>query len=320
MQSSREIAVAATFQSFVNCYLREVNAGVAVIHRTASGSIGAIEWTLRRQQAILRAEVTSASLCGAQHFSRLWSRSMSDVSWRQIERIPALHLLVHETYRDLDGAPVDALRGFELELLMRLLDSYQQTSLYVATATPYPANEGDFIEAEQSLWLYPTPKSRQGMMFWQQKTYSPELRGHFRLHYFGAKSRNVRHASAWPMQAPEIVHSLLGGGADQFDIGGDEYLLPMHPLQTEALRLDPEIQAMQREGTDGLERVSLAWFERYLACAVEPLIRLCDDHGVALKAHQQNNLLDVGTGYPTASYYRDNQIERQRPTRLTVNF
>jgi siderophore synthetase component len=40
---------------------------------------------------------------------------------------------------------------------------------------------------------------------------------------------------------------------------------------------------------------------------VKPLIRLYDDYGVALEAHQQNTLLDIGMGYPAASYYRDNQ-------------
>lgn len=450
MQSSRQIAEAATFQSFVNCYLREVGAGIPVMHRAANGPVHCIELTLTRQQLMLRAEVISPSLCGAQHFGRIWSRLAGEVAWRQIERIPALHILIHETYRDIEGIPTDALRGFELELLTRLLESYQQTSHYVATAAPFQADEDDFIAAEQSLvfghWLHPTPKSRQGMTFWQQKTYSPELRGHFRLHYFAAKSQNVRHASARPLQTPEIVHSLLGHGVNALDIGSDEYLLPMHPLQAEALLLDPEIQAMQRAGTlrhlgpagspftatssvrtvysadaewmlkfslpvritnslrlnrrqeleagiamaklidrigfsersqnfriiqdpayitldlpgrsesgfevilrenpftagkgkgivtvaaltadplptersrlehlvrriaardqDSVESVSLAWFEKYLACAVEPLIELYDEHGVALEAHQQNSLLDVSTGYPAVSYYRDNQ-------------
>lgn len=35
MQSSRQIAEIATFQSFANCYLREVNPGIRAMHRAA---------------------------------------------------------------------------------------------------------------------------------------------------------------------------------------------------------------------------------------------------------------------------------------------
>ncbi|WP_428423447.1 IucA/IucC family protein [Pararhizobium sp.] len=450
MQSSRQIAETATFQSFANCYLREVNCGVSVVHRTPNGPADCIEWPLPRQQIILRAEITSSSLCGPQHFGRVWCKGVSDALWRPLELMSALHSLVHETYRQVDEGRADALRGFELELLMRVLESYQQTALFIEKVKPAPADDDHFIEAEQGLvfghWLHPTPKSRQGMTFWQQESYAPELRGQFRLHYFAAKMDQVRHASARPTAAPDIVRSLIGQASKTLSVGQDEYLLPMHPLQAEALLLDPDIQAMQRNGilrhlgpagspftatssvrtvhsanTDWmlkfslpvritnsvrlnrrqeleagvamaklidrigftqrsknfriiqdpayitldilgrsesgfevilrenpftgdkgrgvitvaaltadplpgklsrLERlirtlairggeavsdVALIWFQHYLTCAVEPLIQLYDDYGVALEAHQQNSLLDIGTGYPSVSYYRDNQ-------------
>jgi siderophore synthetase component len=450
MQSSRQIAETATFQSFANCYLREVNPGVPAVHRLTGCSVECIEWSLPRQQLLLRAELTSSSLCGPQHFGRVWCRGTPDSPWRQIEWMSALHSLVHETYRQVDDDRVDALRSFELELLMRVLDSYQQTSLFIAKALPAPVTGESFLEAEQSLvfghWLHPTPKSRQGMTYWQQDSYAPELRGRFKLHYFAAKMDHVRHASARPIQAHEITRSLADGAGQTLAVGGDEYLLPMHPLQAEALLLDPDIQALQRDGglrhigpagalfaatssvrtvysageewmlkfslpvritnsvrrnrrqeleagvamaklidrigfatrsenfriiqdpayitldipgrnesgfevilrenpfqgdkgngvitvaaltadplpgvASRLERVirrhamkaaeplssaCLIWFQHYLLCAVEPLIRLYDDYGVALEAHQQNSLLNIGTGYPSASYYRDNQ-------------
>lgn len=450
MQSSRQIAETATFQSFANCYLREVNPGTRVMHRTAGGSFDSVEWSLPRQHMILRVEVTSPSLCGPHHFGRVWGRGVSDAAWRQIELISALHILVHESYRQVEESNVDALRGFELELLMRLLESYQQTALYIDKTQPEPENGSHFIEAEQSLvfghWLHPTPKSRQGMTYWQQESYAPELRGRFKLNYFAAKTDHVRHASARSVEAHEIVRSLIEPDLRGFAIGDDEYLLPMHPLQAEALLLDPEIQAMQQKGllrhlgpagpaftatssvrtvyssgadwmlkfslpvritnsvrlnrrqeleagvamaklidrigfaetsqnfriiqdpayitldlpgrsesgfeiilrenpfvgekgravvtvaaltadplpgepsrlerlvqmlaareSETLSDASLAWFQRYLSCAVEPLIRLYDNYGIALEAHQQNSLLHIGTGYPSASYYRDNQ-------------
>lgn len=450
MQSSRQVAEIATFQSFANCYLREVNPGIRAMHRTAGGATDCVEWSLPRQHMVLRAEITSPSLCGPHHFGRVWGRGVSDPAWRQIELINALHILVHECYRQVEGTQADALRGFELELLMRVLESYQQTALYIDKATPEPAHGGHFIEAEQSLvfghWQHPTPKSRQGMTYWQQESYAPELRGQFKLHYFTAKAEHVRHASARSVAAHEIVRALVGADPMGDAVGADEYLLPMHPLQAEALLLDPDIQGMQRQGLlrhlgpagpaftatssvrtvygagvdwmlkfslpvritnsvrlnrrqeleagvamarlvdriglakrsrnfriiqdpayitldlpgrresgfevilrenpfagdggagvvtiaaltadplpgrasrleqlvralaarerDALSNVALAWFRRYLACAVEPLIRLYDDYGIALEAHQQNSLLNVGSGYPSLSYYRDNQ-------------
>ncbi len=400
---------------------------------------------------ILRVEVTSSSLCGPLHFGRAWGRNVSDRSWRPIELMSALHMLVQAAYRQDDAGQTDALRGFELELLIRVLESYQQTALYVDRAQPRQEDANDFLEAEQSLvfghWLHPTPKSRQGMTYWQQESYAPELRGQFKLHYFAAKADHVSHASSRSIQAPDIIRSLSGLDAEGLGLAGDECLLPMHPLQAEALLLDPGIQAMQRAGilrhlgptgslfsatssvrtvygaaedwmlkfslpvritnsvrlnrrqeleagvamaklvdriglakraaklqdhpgpglhharfagsqrerlrghparkplrarqrtgrhnrgradgrpacaeqpsrlekllrtlasSDGerLADVCIAWFQRYLDCAVEPLIRLYDDYGVALEAHQQNSLLDIGASYPTVSYYRDNQ-------------
>jgi siderophore synthetase component len=450
MQSARQIAEASTFQSFANCYLREVNCGAPVLHRTLNGSVDCIEWSLPRQQIMLRAEITSSSLCGPQHFGRVWLKGVSDAIWRPLELMSALHNLVHESYRQVEEGQSDALRGFELELLMRVLESYQQTALFIENGLPVPATGAHFIEAEQSLvfghWLHPTPKSRQGMTFWQQESYAPELRGQFKLHYFAARMEHVQHASARSVAAYDIVRLLAGKAGESLAVGQDEYLLPMHPLQAEALLLDPDVQAMQRDGTlrhlgpagslftatssvrtvyrsdedwmlkfslpvritnsirlnrrqeleagvamaklidrigfarrsknfriiqdpayitldipgrsesgfevilrenpfsgdqgsgvitvaaltadpvpgslSRLERlvrtlavrdgeaicdVALLWFQHYLTCAVEPLIRLYDDYGVALEAHQQNSLLDIDSGYPTVSYYRDNQ-------------
>jgi siderophore synthetase component len=83
--------------------------------------------------------------------------------------------------------------------------------------------------------------------------------------------------------------------------------LTADPLPGDLSRLERTIRRLAARGGDGISNIALAWFRRYLGCAVEPLIRLYDDYGVALEAHQQNTLLDIGMGYPGASYYRDNQ-------------
>lgn len=53
--------------------------------------------------------------------------------------------------------------------------------------------------------------------------------------------------------------------------------------------------------------VSIHWFKHYIDVAVRPLIHLYDELGLALEAHQQNSLINIYSGYPSAFYYRDNQ-------------
>lgn len=449
--SSRQVAEQATFQSFANCYLREVDAGVFTRHKAAAGSFeDCIEWVLSSQHLTLRAELTGHSLCGPHHFGKVRTRGAAETAWRPIEPLSAVLLLVHEAYRQRGGPCNETMRGFELELILRILESYQSTAAYgEAQSLGGPAKDS-FIGAEQSLvfghWLHPTPKSRQGMSFWHDPVYAPELRGTFRLHYFAAKADRVHDRSVHALSVSGIVDGLVGGDAARLAPRPGERLIPMHPLQANALLLRPEVQALIDGGalrflgpagpaftatssvrtvynadqpfmlkfslpvriTNSLrcnraqeldagvamttlfaktgfatrypafrlihdpayitldipglaesgfevifrenpftagrdkgittiaaltadpiigERSRLAniirtlaaenaatvgetartWFARYLEQAVEPLIRLYDEHGIALEAHQQNSLLDVSGGYPSSYYYRDNQ-------------
>jgi siderophore synthetase component len=71
--------------------------------------------------------------------------------------------------------------------------------------------------------------------------------------------------------------------------------------------LETIIRDLAARGGEPVREVCRRWFSAYLDCALEPLIRLYDELGVAFEAHQQNSLLDVSSGYPEAYYYRDNQ-------------
>lgn len=449
-QTSRQIAEQATFQNFANCYLREISPGRVVSHRGGQDdAVDCIEWVLAAQQVVLRGELVSHSLCGPHRFGQAWMRRSADVTWRQAEPFAALQLLLQEAYR-LQDERTDLLRGHELELLGRALQSYQQTASYI-DARPRGASDDDtFIAAEQSLVfghsLHPTPKSRQGMSAWQEQAYAPELAGRFQLFWFAADRSVVAHKSVADRSAPDIVTSLIAPGAGGPSLRDGETLLPMHPLQAQALLLDPAVSDLEQDGKlrplgsygpdftatssvrtvysrhqpwmlkfslpvritnsvrlnrrheleagvtmskllkqtgiglggsrfkvildpayitldmpgrtesgfevilranpfvacggrgimtiaaltaeplpgeqSRLERivrtlcdrdrsdprqVATQWFRHYLDCALDPLVTLYDDFGLALEAHQQNCLLDVGSGYPTASYYRDNQ-------------
>jgi spermidine-citrate ligase len=133
------------------------------------------------------------------------------------------------------------------------MDSHQQISAHVEQALARPDHADDFIAAEQSLvfghWLHPTPKSRQGLTFWQQETYAPEFHGYFQLHYFAARGDLVEQASAIAEPAGAIADSLARQGSADISLRAGETLLPMHPLQAQALLLDPDVEVMIREGS-----------------------------------------------------------------------
>jgi siderophore synthetase component len=462
MHSSQHTAETATFQSFANCYLREINPGIAVVHRDGSGrAVDCIEWTLAGPRVILRAEITSRSACGPCHFGTLWTRPATDPQWRSVEPMSALPILVQDACRLFEGSQRESTRAYELGLLLRVMQSYQHTAENLDVVQPLSADRFTFLEAEQSIayghWLHPTPKSRQGMTFWQQETYAPEFSGRFRLTYFAAADHLVRQDSARAERASDIVRSLVSSELAAVPLRQGETLLPMHPLQADALMLDPNIQGLIETGSlrplgalgpefsatssvrsvyspdhpwmlkfslpvritnslrvnrrheleagvaiaklvdragiaaryanfniiqdpayitldlpgraesgfeiilrenpfmHGSDRgiatiaaltadplpgqasllsrivrrladatsqtlscIATIWFERYLDHALEPLLRLYDDFGIALEAHQQNSLVDVSNGLPSAFYYRDNQgfylAESHRPS------
>lgn len=79
------------------------------------------------------------------------------------------------------------------------------------------------------------------------------------------------------------------------------------PVCGQPSRLRAVIEGLALNEGRSLAAVSRDWFRQYLACAIEPALRLYDDHGIALEAHQQNSLLDLSGGYPRRYFYRDNQ-------------
>jgi spermidine-citrate ligase len=91
------------------------------------------------------------------------------------------------------------------------------------------------------------------------------------------------------------------------------------PMPHRASRLRALIEGLALAEGRSVQDVCLEWFARYFECAVAPLIRLYDEHGIALEAHQQNSLLDLSAGYPQRYFYRDNQgyyISRAERTTL----
>ncbi|KQO69226.1 IucA/IucC family protein [Methylobacterium sp. Leaf89] len=245
--SSQAVAEAAAFRSFANGYLREIDPGIPVRHTLPDGpTAGCVEWNLRSRRLAIRAEIRSPSLCGAQGFGRLWTRHLHEPRWRDVPPMHALQDLLGEAYARVGLG--EAARTQELELLGRILDSYRETARQLDLAARETGEDTSFIGAERALvfghWLHPTPKSRQGLSIWQARAYGPEEAGGFRLAVFAVDAARVRHDSAVRRSAPEIALDLLGADAASLPLRPGEIALPMHPLQADALMLEPHVSAM----------------------------------------------------------------------------
>jgi siderophore synthetase component len=83
--------------------------------------------------------------------------------------------------------------------------------------------------------------------------------------------------------------------------------LVQEALPHRASRLRTLLEGLALTENRDVAAVSFDWLARYLSCAIAPLIRLYDEYGIALEAHQQNSLVDITAGYPCAFYFRDNQ-------------
>lgn len=247
MKNQNQIVAEQTaFRGFLNSYLREIDPGRPVFHRVGTQNADCVELRLARRGVSLRVEMASRSLCGMHHFGRAWLLPQGSSEWRDIEPTFALHLLILAATPP--GAPPQ--REAELELLERVLLSYSAMRRYLDAAPVAPIRPA-FIEAEQSLYfghpLHPTPKSLQGMAEWQQAAYAPEFRSAFQLVYFAAHNALVRQDSAGESPA-QIATSMLGSDADTFSLAPYETILPQHPLQAQALLLEPKVQELIRAG------------------------------------------------------------------------
>jgi spermidine-citrate ligase len=450
----------AGFEALANTYLREVDPGKwsrRSIRTQRSGPRTDLteNWIVDLKLSdgsMLFLEVNYRSMVGKHCIDRVFVSGEEGGEPVPVAPFRAALMLVRELYPILKGNGWTSSR--EMELTSRLVDSFQAMAMAVRqrSGDPWLAENG-FLAAEQSLllghWMHPTPKSRQGIAWWQQADYCPELKGGFRLWFFAVRSDRVIQDSASEQSATEIARELFGAGA----IAEGEVVIPVHPLQahwllaqahvqdaiargwmrdlgpsgqmfyptssvrtvfrresewmfkfsipvkiTNSLRRnrshelnvgvvmarlmrklefftvypyfhvvdDPAYLGVQLPGQqetgfevivrtnpfrgakgDGivclaaltqdpvgdaesggrsaisrlgaiirdlsdlegrpLGMVARDWFEQYWQCAIEPLILLFDQHGIALEAHQQNSLFDVSNGYPTHYFFRDNQ-------------
>lgn len=461
--TAKQIAVEATLQTFLNCYLREVDHGTWIDSenwkkRNRSSSLlngsDIVELNLPMQGFTYVFEVLYQSQVGKHHIGISLKYCPKKKSWETEDRLSIMMNLIQELHMMARANGCYELASHYDELILRLIESYQTMSRYIEERAVDIHHLSDvhstFIESEQSLlfghWLHPTPKSRQGMSNWQQKSFAPELKGRFQLHYFQVDKQYILESSSISKSTSEIILQSVLKEVPNLTIDEGTCLIPIHPLQaqwllqqnevknavvngtikdlgvlgpfftatsslrtvygenedwmykfsipvkvTNSLRVNQkhELKAgvmmsrllkkvsffdkyssfsiiedpasitvdfptnkesgfevilrsnLFKEGENkgissiaaivqepfpnqlsklkqmilmnayrearSLEEVSLDWFEMYWNCSIDPLIRLYDEHGIALEAHQQNSVLDTSTGYPEHYYYRDNQ-------------
>lgn len=259
-----QLANAASFQAFVNCYLREVDSGLwstAADWQRAScvvlgrGEHHVVELRIDARDELIAIGVSYRSLAGRHTLTEVYRRSLYGGPWRRIDTVTALLSLVDAIY----ALHPDSEQ--RLELIARLMDSHQVMAKYLRRhlETPCPARApASFIASEQSTllghWLHPTPKSRQGIHAWQHPHYVPELGARFQLHFFAAARDLVRQDSLLEVPAEELTRRLASSGPSgagqrraEAAVQAGYCLLPLHPLQAQWLLHQDHVRALRAD-------------------------------------------------------------------------
>ncbi|MFJ7886596.1 IucA/IucC family protein [Lysinibacillus xylanilyticus] len=263
-QIAKQIAENATFQAFMNCYIREVSSGHWVRKE---------EWIKEQRLSILITEahmieielpIQNTRFAFGMEYKSLVGRHIFGVSlkyctkqrqWLVEDKLTILIALIQELHlmAKADGCP-----GFSIhfdELILRIIESYQTMANYIENSLEDKKQNGanaTFIEVEQSLlfghWLHPTPKSRQGMADWQQTSFAPELQGSFQLHYFRVDHKIVKESSVLEKSASELITQSLTKSQPDFVMSEKHSLIPMHPLQAQWLLQQQYVKEAIAEG------------------------------------------------------------------------
>lgn len=263
-QVAKQIAENATFQAFMNCYIREVSSGHWVKKE---------EWIKEQRLSILITEahmlelelpmqntrfafgVEYKSLVGRHTFGVALKYCTKQKQWLLEDKLTILITLIQELHLMAKADGCSELSSCFDELILRIIESYQTMANYIEKSLedkkPNGAND-TFIEAEQSLlfghWLHPTPKSRQGMAIWQQTSFAPELQGSFQLHYFRVDRKIVKESSVLERSASELISQSLTKSQPDFVKSEKDCLIPMHPLQAQWLLQQQYVKKAIAEG------------------------------------------------------------------------
>ncbi|MDZ5710723.1 IucA/IucC family protein [Jeotgalibacillus haloalkalitolerans] len=254
---AKRIAEKASFQAFMNSYLRETDMGVWCCvdqwrrHHQLQEGAQMIELHLPHQALRYGLEVTYASTAVGRHqFGRVFAYRPHTKKWEQTDYFTVMIHAIQELHFKEKGTHYD-------ELLVRLLDSCHTMTGYIekrlGDADRLYDPRQTFIESEQSLlfghWLHPTPKSRQGMASWQHDRFAPELKGSFQLHYFEVHNSLIEEDSLLHKKTSELLMESVRHALPEMKAAEGCSLIPMHPLQAEWLLQQDDVKAFIQQGT-----------------------------------------------------------------------
>ncbi len=257
---AKQIADNASFQAFVNCYLREIDAGVwhdrDNWHRqtampVAQDSSHVLELQLTHFNITLALNVSYRSLVGRHTISSVYKKADKDWTWQQVDSFSSILLLIEHIYHKPNN--LQFCSADKEELLARTIESQQVMHHYIEQRDQDEAlNSERFIDTEQSLlfghWLHPTPKSRQGIHHWQHQDYTPELKAQFQLHFFAVDKELVRQSSRAKLDVESLVMNIVKDDNKQLRNLSDSYqLIPVHPLQAHWLIHQDYIKALIKQ-------------------------------------------------------------------------
>ncbi|TYS70358.1 siderophore biosynthesis protein [Sutcliffiella horikoshii] len=255
--SAKKIAEKASYEAFMNCYIREVGdvnwvkkndlLKVFKLPYILNGKEG-LELVLPLQHISMIIEVNYRSLVGKHKLGRVYKFYDKETVWKEEEPLNCMISCIQELNLQAKNNNCHEMTSHYDELILRLIDSYHTICTYMEKSDFKNNNknveEYSFLESEQSLlfghWLHPTPKSRQGMATWQHDLYAPELKGSFQLHYFEVDQSILKERFYGGEDSSLMKIKILKMTKE------GKYLFPMHPLQSQwLLQQDYVQQAMQ---------------------------------------------------------------------------
>jgi siderophore synthetase component len=208
------VAEFAAIENLLRCWVRETQVAEPV------GKVLAL--SLKSSGVTLEAVVRHWSAAGWHRFDEV---SVAGHGQADLATVAAL------LGREADFAAKEPMSA--ADLVARILDSARRSADFVAdrrAAPEDPVGTTPFLSGEQALILghplHPTPKSRDGLRDSQARTYAPELRGSFPLHWFAASADIVSSDSTLSASAVEIVSTL-----DAPEVPAGMIAIPAHPWQ-----------------------------------------------------------------------------------------
>ncbi|MDA7746871.1 IucA/IucC family protein, partial [Psychromonas sp.] len=262
---AKKTANHASFQAFINCYLREIDGGVLHTNSEWEQKTGLsfsadntyiLELQLSHLNTSLAMGVTYYSLVGRHVVTSVFQKKDNQWHWQAMDYLSTIFLLVNNIYHVDDSNQSTPLNQDKIELLARTLESHQVMQDYLVTRFEDPKLQSpSYIDSEQSIlfghWLHPTPKSRQGIHDWQHKHYTPELAGKFQLHFFVVNRQFVRQNSILPETTEDIIQLIIDQAPNipvLEQLNDNQQLVPVHPLQAQWLLHQDYIQTLIEQG------------------------------------------------------------------------